>query len=124
MTLNWIGVVAALATFFGVWLGHVTVRKVEYRAPDLRVPLFSAVIIGLALEAVALASNSLYVSGACGILGITALFDALELQRQFKRVKKGHAPANPNNPRHAALLADGKATTNDPLKREPLGQAV
>ena len=34
MILNWIGVVAALATFFGVWIGHVTVRKVEYRAPD------------------------------------------------------------------------------------------
>ena len=30
MTFNWIGVAAALATFFGVWIGHVTVRKVEY----------------------------------------------------------------------------------------------
>ena len=39
MTLNRIGVVAALATFLGVWIGHVTVRKVEYRAPDLRVPM-------------------------------------------------------------------------------------
>jgi hypothetical protein len=28
-SLNAIGVVAALATFFGVWIGHVTVRKVE-----------------------------------------------------------------------------------------------
>ncbi len=124
MTLNWIGVVAALATFFGVWIGHVTVRKVEYRAPDLRVPMFSAVLIGLALEAMALASNSLYVSGVCGILGMTALFDALEFRRQFKRVQKGHAPANPNNPRHASLLVDGKATTVDVLKREPLGEAA
>jgi hypothetical protein len=124
MTLNWIGVVAALATFFGVWIGHVTVRKVEYHAPDLRVPMLMAVIIGLAFEIVALASNSIYVSGACGILGMTALFDALEFRRQFKRVKKGHAPANPNNPRHAALLAEGRATTSDPLKREPVGQVV
>ena len=77
MTLNAIGVVAALATFFGIWLGHVTVRKVEYRAPDLRVPMLSAALIGLALEIVALSSSSLYVSGACGILGMTALFDAL-----------------------------------------------
>ncbi len=119
MTLNGIGVVAALATFLGVWIGHVTVRKVEYRAPDLRVPMFIAVISGLALEIAALSSSSLYVSGACGILGMTALFDALEFRRQFKRVKKGHAPANPDNPRHAPLLAEGKATTHDLLKREP-----
>ncbi|HTP11122.1 MAG TPA: DUF4491 family protein [Anaerolineae bacterium] len=124
MTLNWIGVVAALTTFFGVWLGHVTVRKVEYRAPDLHVPVLIAVIIGLALEVVALASSGLYVSGACGILGMTALFDAVEFRRQFKRVKKGHAPANPNNPRHAPLLVDGKATTVDVLKRKPIGQVA
>jgi hypothetical protein len=122
MTLNGIGVVAALATFFGVWIGHVTVRKVEYRAPDLRVPMFIAVVSGLTLEVVALSSTNLDVSGACGILGITVLFDALEFRRQFKRVKKGHAPANPNNPRHAPLLAEGQATTIDWLKREPVGQ--
>ncbi len=122
MTLNAIGVVAALATFLGVWIGHVTVRKVEYRAPDLRVPMLIAAIIGLALEIAALSSTSLYVSGACGILGMTALFDALEFRRQFKRVKKGHAPANPNNPRHAPLLAAGQATTIDLLKRDPVGQ--
>jgi hypothetical protein len=124
MTLNGIGVVAALATFFGVWIGHVMVRKVEYRATDLRIPILIAVIIGVALEVVALSSTSVYVSGACGILGMTVLFDALEFRRQFKRVKKGHAPANPNNPRHAPLLAEGKATTIDWLKREPVGQVI
>ncbi len=55
-------------------------------------------------------------------LGITALFDALEFRRQFRRVKQGHAPANPNNPRHAPWLAEGKATTADLLKREPAQQ--
>ena len=124
MTLNWIGLVAALATFFGVWIGHVTVRKVEYRAASLRGPMMAAVIIGVALELVALLSSNLYVSGACGILGMTALFDALEFRRQFKRVKKGHAPANPNNPRHAPLIAEGKATTIDLLKREPTGEGA
>jgi hypothetical protein len=124
MTLNGIGVVAALATFLGVWVGHVAVRKVEYRAPDLRAPMLVALIIGLALEVVALSSTSLYLSGACGILGMTALFDAAEFRRQFKRVKKGHAPANPNNPRHAPLLTEGKATTVDLLKREPMGQVI
>ncbi len=123
MTLNGIGVVAALATFFGVWIGHVTVRRVEYRASDLRVPVLMAVLIGVGLEVAALSSSSLAVSGACGILGMTALFDALEFRRQFKRVKKGHAPANPRNPRHAPLLAEGKATTVDLLKCEPAQQA-
>ena len=122
MNLNWIGVIAAFATFCGVWLGHVTVRKVEYRAANLRGPMIAAVIIGVVLELVALLSNSLYVSGACGIVGMTALFDALEFRRQFKRVKKGHAPANPHNPRHAPLLAEGRATTTDLLKREPTGE--
>ncbi len=119
MTLNGIGVVAALATFLGVWMGHVTVRKVEFRASDLRVPVLLAVLIGVGLEVAALSSSSLAVSVACGILGMTALFDALEFRRQFKRVKKGHAPANPRNPRHAPLLAEGKATPVDLLKREP-----
>jgi hypothetical protein len=123
-SLNAIGIVAALATFLGVWIGHVTVRKVEYRAPDLRVPMLIAALIGLALEVVALSSSSLYVSGACGILGMTALFDALEFRRQFNRVKKGHAPANPHNPRHAPLLAEGRATTVDLLEREPTGRAI
>jgi hypothetical protein len=86
--------------------------------------MLSAALIGLALEIVALSSSSLYVSGACGILGMTALFDALEFRRQFKRVKMGHAPANPSNPRHAPLLIGGKATTLDLLKREPIGQAI
>lgn len=124
ISLNTIGLVAALATFLGVWIGHVTVRKVEYRAPDLRVPMLIALVIGLALEVVALSSTNLSVSGACGILGMTVLFDALEFRRQFKRVKKGHAPANPNNPRHAPLLAEGQATTIDWLKREPTGQKI
>lgn len=31
MELNLMGVVAAASTFFGVWFGHVCVRKVEAR---------------------------------------------------------------------------------------------
>jgi hypothetical protein len=57
---------------------------------------------------------------ASGIFAITLLFDALELGRQQNRVKKGHAPANPENPRHARILAESKsATTRDLLKRDP-----
>jgi integral membrane sensor domain MASE1 len=114
--------VAAVATFLSVWLGHVSVRKIEYHAPKLWPPMLIAVLLGLALELGALLSDNLYVSAALGIVGITVLFDALEFRRQFKRVKKGHAPANPNNPRHAPLLAAGQATTIEWLDREPMGR--
>jgi hypothetical protein len=56
------------------------------------------------------------------ILGVTLLWDALEFFRQQKRVKHGHAPANPNNPRHAKILAEyPDATTIDWLNRSPRG---
>ena len=44
MTPNWIGVVAACATFFSVWLGHVSVRAELgwYRFnPHKRLPPFA-----------------------------------------------------------------------------------
>jgi hypothetical protein len=124
MTLNGIGLVAAVATFLSVWLGHVSVRKIEYHAPQLWVPMLLAALVGVALELGALISDNLYVSAALGIVGITVLFDAFEFRRQFKRVKKGHAPANPHNPRHAPLLVVGQATTIEWLDREPTGHFV
>jgi hypothetical protein len=56
---------------------------------------------------------------------VTLLWDALEIAvRQPKRIKHGHAPANPNNPRHAKILADyPEATTIDFLDRDPIGRA-
>ncbi len=125
MSLNWIGVVAAAAAFLSIWLGHVGVRKVEAAAPALWLPALAALGLGLALEAGALFARSLWASGALGIVGMTLLFDALELYRQQGRVAHGHAPANPRNPRHARLLAEHPAaTTVDPLAREPTGQPV
>jgi hypothetical protein len=124
MTWNWIGVVAAAATFFGVWFGHVGVRKIEYRSPTIWLPAIIALALGLTLELGALVSHNLYVSGALGIVGMTVLWDALEFRRQHKRIAKGHAPANPDNPRHAQLLGAGKATTIDWLDRDPIGRSV
>jgi hypothetical protein len=64
-------------------------------------------------------------SATTGILGFTFLWDALELTRQQNRIKKGHAPANPDNPRHARILQEhASATTVDLLKRDPLGKPV
>lgn len=119
--INLIGLAAALATFGGVWLGHVAVRRIEFRARDIRLPMALFVMLGLALLVFSSGSYNPSVSGACGILGITCLWDALEFIRQQKRVRRGHAPANPANPRHARFLAENPSvTTEDLLKREPL----
>mgnify|MGYP001619402629 CR=1 FL=1 len=122
MTLNWIGLVAAIAAFFSIWFGHVGVRKIEAASPTIWLPTLIALVFGLIMEAGALFADNLYVSAALGIVGITVLWDALEFTRQQNRIKHGHAPANPKNPRHVRLLAENKsATTMNWLEREPIG---
>jgi hypothetical protein len=125
MPINLIGINAALAAFFGIWLGHVSVRAIERNAKKLWPPILVAITLGLALEACSLSTVSRLLSTVSGILGITALWDALEFVRQEKRVKKGHAPANQSNPRHAQILAVyPSATPLDLLKRNPIGRQV
>lgn len=125
MEINLIGLIAALATFLGIWLGHVSVRVIERKAKTLLPPIIIAIVLGLTLEWFSLSTLNLQLSTAFGILGITILWDALEFVRQEKRVKKGHAPANPSNPRHAQILAEyPSATTLDLLKRDPIGRPV
>ena len=126
MDINLLGLVAAATAFLSIWMGHVSVRKIEARALALWQPMLVAVGLGLALETAAVLLTNRPLSTICGILGITLLWDALELKRQAQRVRKGHAPANPNNPRHAALLAEPgtQATPLDILNRSPLGRPV
>ena len=118
--MNPIGVVAALATFLSVWFGHVAVRKVESISQTIWIPSAVFTALGLLMGFISLSTTNRSLSVALGILAITLLFDALELRRQQNRVRKGHAPANPNNPRHARILAEySSATTLDLLKRDP-----
>ena len=125
MEINFIGITAALAAFLGIWLGHVSVRIIERNAKTLLPPVLLAVVLGLALEAWSLLADHFLLNTALGVVGITILWDALEFVRQEKRVKKGHAPANSSNPRHAQILADyPSATTLDLLKRDPVGRSV
>jgi hypothetical protein len=125
MFFNPIGIVAATSAFLGIWLGHVSVRAIERKATKLWLPILIALILGLTLEIWSLLTDYRLLSIATGILGITILWDALEFVRQEKRVKKGHAPANPDNPRHARILNDyPSATTLDLLKRDPIGHPV
>ena len=125
MELNFVGLAAALATFFGVWWGHLSVRKIEREAVNIWIPTVVAVVLGMGLWIASTLTSSLPLSAASGILGVTLLWDALEIAiRQPKRIKHGHAPANPNNPRHDKILAEyPAATTIDLLDRDPIGRA-
>ena len=125
MELNFTGLIAAISAFLGIWLGHISVRVIERNAKKIWLPISITVVLGLAFEWFSLSTLNLQLSTAFGILGITILWDALEFVRQEKRVKKGHAPANPFNPRHAQILAEyPSATTLDLLKRDPIGRPV
>ncbi|MFZ5820913.1 MAG: DUF4491 family protein [Chloroflexota bacterium] len=124
MNINWIGPLAALSTFLGIWWGHVAVRKIEAVSERLWLPAGGAVLLGLFLESVALRAQDPLLAAVCGIAGVTCLWDAVEFYRQQRRVRKGRAPASLRNPRHAAILAKyPQATTLDWLAREPRGHA-
>ena len=124
--MNALGLVAAAATFFSVWFGHVAVRKIESISPTIWLPTLCFAVTGLLFEWLALSTFNIQLSTAFGILGITFLWDALEFTRQQRRIRKGHAPANPHNPRHARTLSEpgSRATTLDMLKRDPIGRPV
>jgi len=121
--MNTLGIIAAVTAFVSIWLGHVAVRKIEATARIIAIPMFIAIVLGLIAEYWSLITDNWSLKTAVGILGITLLWDAFEIYRQQNRVKHGHAPANPNNPRHARFLADSSlhATIEDLLKREPAG---
>ena len=126
MTLNPIGLTAAITAFLTIWFGHVAVRKIEFASATIWIPTAIFAAFGILTEYFSLITNNQLLSTALGIFGITLLFDALEFTRQQNRIKKGHAPANPNNPRHALILADSNfhATTINLLKREPAGSPL
>ncbi|MBI5943308.1 MAG: DUF4491 family protein [Chloroflexi bacterium] len=123
--MNTLGLIAAVTAFLAIWIGHVAVRKVEAEARDIRLPMIIAITLGLLTEYGSLVTDNWSLKTVFGILGITLLWDAFELYRQQNRIKHGHAPANPNNPRHIKILAEhSTATTLDLLKRDPIGRSV
>ena len=50
MGINLIGISAGLAAFFGIWFGHVAVRKINYVSPSVEIPAVLDVLIGLCME--------------------------------------------------------------------------
>ena len=123
MDINWLGLASAAATFLGVWIGHVSVRKIEREVERIWIPAVLVLLFGIGLLTASFLSPNLIISTICGILAVTLFWDALELAvRQPNRIKHGHAPANTNNPRHAKILAAyPNATSVDWLDREPRG---
>jgi hypothetical protein len=123
--MNWLGLIAAATAFLSIWVGHVAVRKIEASSRTIWIPTVVAIVLGVSLEYLSLIVDNLLLKTAFGIMGITLLWDALEFTRQQNRIKHGHAPANPNNPRHARILKEHpSATTVDLLNREPTGSQI
>jgi hypothetical protein len=103
-------------------MGHVMVRKIERETADLRIPIGIFLALGLGFAALSLLTPNLILSAVSGIFALTLVWDSHEFIRQQKRVKRGRVPANPNNPRHAKILAEyPEATTFDWLARDPRG---
>ena len=122
--MNTLGFTAAVTAFLSIWIGHIAVRKIEANARTIAVPVVISITLGLITEYCSLITTNRQLSTIFGIIGVTLLWDAFEFYRQQKRILKGHAPANPNNPRHAAFLSalNSHATTKDLLDREPTGK--
>jgi hypothetical protein len=119
MQLNYIGIIAALSTFLAIWFGHTAVRKIEFTSPTIWLPTAIFATSGIALEYWSLITDNWPLSATFGIVGITLLWDALEFTRQQRRVRKGHAPANPCNPRHTKILAEYLSATTVDLLNKP-----
>ncbi len=123
--MNPLGLIAAITAFLAIWIGHVAVRKIEFISPTIWLPITVFAAFSIFIEILSLSTVNRPLSTVFGITGITLLWDAFEFIRQQKRIIKGHAPANPNNPRHLRIMAEhNSATTFDLLKRDPIGRLV
>ncbi len=114
---HFMGLFLATTLLIGIWSGHILVRKIEFSAFDLRVPIVAFCTIGIILVTLSLVNRSNLLSGVFGILGIIFFWNGIESHHQENRVKRGHAPANPLNPRHQRILMNfPSATTVNLLK--------
>jgi hypothetical protein len=91
--VNASGVLIAAIAMVGIGLGHVWVRRMEYRFGKRVWPL--SLGLGLALVAAALRVEADLGSAALAIPGAIFLYAVKELFEQEQRVLRGHAPRNP-----------------------------
>jgi hypothetical protein len=86
LSLQWAGILLAAVTFGTIAAGHVLVRRLHARfgtRPAL--PLF--ILGGLVLTGSLLAQGEL-LSAVLGVIGVTVVWDGIEMYRQEKRSKK------------------------------------
>jgi len=93
MTVEWAGPILAVVTVATIGAGHVAVRKLNYHLGTW--PAYPLFALGLGGLVASLFVSSDIASAALGIVGITTLWDGVEMFRQERRVNKGHAPRNP-----------------------------
>lgn len=96
MTLQWGGPALAVVTLATIGFGHVMVRRLNYFYGTKPVPIVAG--LGLLSLFLSLWTANDLTCAVLGIVGVTTLWDAVELYRQEERVRRGHAPANPDRP--------------------------
>ncbi len=93
MTLNFIGIIVAVATFLIIGLFHPIVIKAEYYWGVRCWWWF--LIAGVICLAASLMIEAFITSMILGVLGITFLWSIIEIFEQRERVRKGWFPKNP-----------------------------
>ena len=96
MTVEWAGAVLAAVTVVTIGLGHSMVRKANYLFGTIpAIPLF---FLGAGILTASVFMSSDLLSAVMGIVGVTTVWDGIEMLRQENRVRRGHAPENPKRP--------------------------
>jgi O-antigen/teichoic acid export membrane protein len=96
MTLQWAGPTLAVVTLLAIGFGHVMVRRLNYFYGTKPAPIVA--VLGLLSLFFSLRTANDLTCAVLGVVGVTTLWDAVELYRQEERVRRGHAPANPDRP--------------------------
>jgi hypothetical protein len=104
--MNLTGILFGVVTIVVVGLGFVWVIKLEYYVGAHVAEAVGA--LGLAMIVASLFVTAFRASGVLGVLGASAVWGAVELPQQERRVAKGMFPANPRKRTGSPRLGDEK----------------
>ena len=109
MTIDSIGLVAALTTFFSIWFGHVAVRKIEAVSPSIWLSYVTG--FGVLLIIVSLFFGTIWISVLFGVFGASLIWGSTELKEQAVRAEIGWYPYNYRKilPPYAKVIEKWKA---------------
>lgn len=94
MTLHYIGLISAVATFLVIGAFHPIVIKAEYYIGTKCWWVF--LLVGVSFLCASLFISQAIISTIFGVIGCSCLWSILELFEQEKRVERGWFPKNPN----------------------------